>query len=113
MTPTLVLNVVGLTPGLLQHAPRLQALAREGAIRPLVTILPAVTTSVQSTMLTGLLPREHGIVANGWYFRDLCEVWLWRQSNRLVAGEKVWEAAKRRERYIGVPPRQNHHFLRW
>jgi predicted AlkP superfamily pyrophosphatase or phosphodiesterase len=35
-------------------------------------------------------------VANGWYFRDLLEVWLWRQSNRLVAGEKIWEAGKRR-----------------
>jgi predicted AlkP superfamily pyrophosphatase or phosphodiesterase len=36
-------------------------------------------------------------VANGWYFRDLSEIWLWRQSNRLVSGEKVWEAAKRRD----------------
>jgi len=97
MTPTLVLNIVGLTPTLLQHAPRLQALARAGAMRSLTTVLPAVTTTVQSTMLTGLAPREHGIVANGWYFRELSEVWLWRQSNRLVAGEKVWEAAKRRD----------------
>ncbi|MBP6224634.1 MAG: alkaline phosphatase family protein [Rhizobacter sp.] len=97
MTPTLVLNVVGLTPGLLEHAPNLQGLAREGAVRPLTTVLPAVTTTVQSTMLTGSLPRDHGIVANGWYFRDLSEVWLWRQSNRLVHGEKVWEAAKRRD----------------
>jgi len=97
VTPTLVLNVVGLTPGLLEHAPNLQGLAREGAVRPLTTVLPAVTTTVQSTMLTGSLPRDHGIVANGWYFRDLSEVWLWRQSNRLVHGEKVWEAAKRRD----------------
>jgi predicted AlkP superfamily pyrophosphatase or phosphodiesterase len=97
VTPTVVLNVVGLTPGLLVHAPKLQALAREGAVRPLTTVLPAVTTAVQSTMLTGLLPRDHGIVANGWYFRDLSEIWLWRQSNRLVGGEKVWEAAKRRD----------------
>ncbi len=97
MTPTVVLNVVGLTPGLLPHAPCLQALAREGGMRPLATVLPAVTTTVQSSMLTGLLPRDHGIVANGWYFRDLSEIWLWRQSNRLVGGEKVWEAAKRRD----------------
>jgi predicted AlkP superfamily pyrophosphatase or phosphodiesterase len=97
VTPTLVLNVVGLTPGLLAHAPNLQALAQQGAVRPLTTVLPAVTTTVQSTMLTGLAPRDHGIVANGWYFRELSEVWLWRQSNRLVQGEKVWEAAKRRD----------------
>jgi predicted AlkP superfamily pyrophosphatase or phosphodiesterase len=97
LTPTVVLNVVGLTPSLLQHAPHLQALARAGAMRPLATVLPAVTTTVQSTMLTGALPRDHGIVGNGWYFRDLSEIWLWRQSNRLVGGEKVWDAARRRD----------------
>jgi len=97
LTPTLVLNVVGLTPGLLEHAPHLQALARAGAVRSLATVLPAVTTTVQSTLLTGALPREHGIVGNGWYFRDLSEIWLWRQSNRLVGGEKVWDAARQRD----------------
>jgi predicted AlkP superfamily pyrophosphatase or phosphodiesterase len=95
---TLVLLVVGLTPDLLGDAtPSLTALAREGAARPLRTILPAVTCSVQATLTTGLLPRDHGVVANGWYFRDLSEVWLWRQSNRLVEGEKIWEAARRRD----------------
>jgi len=93
---TLVLDVVGLTPALLAHAPNLEALAAAGGLRPLTTVLPAVTTTVQSTFVTGLLPRDHGIVGNGWYFRDLAEVWLWRQSNRLVEGEKLWEAAKRR-----------------
>lgn len=96
MKRTLVLNVVGLTPALLPHAPNLRRLAEQGAIRPLTTVTPAVTTSVQSTLLTGTLPREHGIVANGWYFRDLSEVMFWRQSNALVHGEKVWEAAKKR-----------------
>jgi len=96
LRPTLVLDVVGLTPALVgEHTPNLAKLARRGAMRPLATVTPAVTCTVQSTLLTGLLPREHGIVANGWYFRELSEIWLWRQSNRLVAGEKVWEAARR------------------
>ena len=64
------------------------------ALRP---VLPAVTCSVQSTLVTGLLPRDHGIVANGWYFREQAEVRLWLQSNRLVAGEKIWDAARRRD----------------
>jgi predicted AlkP superfamily pyrophosphatase or phosphodiesterase len=97
MRQTLVLDVVGLTPSLLQHAPRLRALASRGAMRPLTTVTPAVTTTVQSTFVTGTLPRDHGAVANGWYFRDLAEIWLWRQSNRLVGGEKLWDAAKRRD----------------
>jgi predicted AlkP superfamily pyrophosphatase or phosphodiesterase len=97
MNRTLVLNVVGMTPALLPHAPNLAALAQQGAVRPLRTVTPAVTTTVQSTFLTGTLPRDHGIVGNGWYFRDLSEIWLWRQSNRLVGGEKIWDAARRRD----------------
>ncbi len=98
MQPVLVVLVVGLTPKLVGEAtPFLARFLREGGMRPLRPVLPAVTCSVQASLLTGLLPREHGIVANGWYFRDLAEVWLWRQSNRLVAGEKVWEAAKKRD----------------
>ncbi len=97
MRQTLVLDVVGLSPALLAHAPNLKALAAAGGLRPLATVLPAVTTTVQSTFVTGLLPRDHGIVGNGWYFRDLAEVWLWRQSNRLVEGERLWETAKRRD----------------
>jgi len=96
MKPVLVILVVGLTPSLVgQHTPNLAKLARQGGQRPLKTVLPAVTCTVQSTLLTGLKPCGHGAVANGWYFRDLAEVWLWRQSNRLVEGEKLWEAGRK------------------
>jgi predicted AlkP superfamily pyrophosphatase or phosphodiesterase len=96
--PTLVLNVVGLTPALIgEHTPALKAFRDANALRPLTTILPAVTCSVQSTFVTGALPSAHGIVGNGWYFRELAQVWLWRQSNGLVTGEKLWDEAKRRD----------------
>ena len=94
--PLLVLNVVGLTGRLLPHTPRIAAAAASGFSAPLTPVLPAVTCSVQSTMLTGLLPKDHGIVGNGWYFRDLAEVKFWRQSNALVGGERLWEAARAR-----------------
>jgi predicted AlkP superfamily pyrophosphatase or phosphodiesterase len=98
MHPTLVLDVVGLTPDLIgSHTPALARFRDQHAARPLRTITPAVTCSVQSTFLTGALPSEHGIVGNGWYFRDLSQVWLWRQSNHLVSGEKLWDAARRRD----------------
>jgi predicted AlkP superfamily pyrophosphatase or phosphodiesterase len=96
--PTLVLNVVGLTGRHLGgDTPFLSRLAREGASAPIRTITPAVTCPVQATFLTGTLPREHGVVANGWYFRDLAQVLFWRQANALVRGEKVWETARRRD----------------
>lgn len=92
-----VIDVVGLTPRLLAHMPRLRAVAEAGFAAELGTVLPAVTCSVQSTFLTGQPPAGHGIVGNGWYFRDLGEVLLWRQHNALVGGEKLWQAARRVE----------------
>lgn len=93
----LVLDVVGLRMADLELAPRIAAVARRGFAAPLRTVFPAVTCPVQATFLTGTLPREHGVVGNGWYFRDLAQVWLWRQANQLVHGEKVYETAARRD----------------
>ncbi len=98
MVPTAVLNVVGLTRNLLgPDTPHLSALAADGSSAPIRAITPAVTCSAQATFLTGLMPRDHGIVGNGWYFRDLAQVMLWKQANQLVSGEKVWETARRRD----------------
>jgi predicted AlkP superfamily pyrophosphatase or phosphodiesterase len=97
MQPVVVINVVGLTPRMLGlSTPNLSRLAARGSSRPLGTVTPAVTCSAQATFLTGVLPDRHGIVGNGWYFRDLSEIWFWRQSAALVGGEKVWDAAKAR-----------------
>ncbi len=91
-----VLNVVGLTADLLgPHTPNLSRLAARGDRAYIDSVLPAVTSSVQATYLTGSLPREHGIVGNGWYFRDLAEVMFWRQSRYLARGEWLWDAARR------------------
>lgn len=95
--PVVVIDVVGLTPSMLgRDTPRITEIANRGFAAPMQTVLPAVTCSVQSTLLTGTLPRDHGIVGNGWYFRDLAEVLFWRQSNYLVRGERVYQAARQR-----------------
>lgn len=88
MTPLCIINVVGLTPQLLAHAPRI---AQLGKATPWTSPLPAVTCTSQATMLTGLPPREHGIVGNGWYFDDTQEIRFWQQANSLVQGEKFYE----------------------
>ena len=90
-----VINIVGLTPSLLgEHTPNLNALVNDGVMMPAEGVFPAVTTTVQSSMLTGKPPSEHGAVGNGWYFRDLAEVMFWKQSNHLVQGDKVWDGLK-------------------
>jgi predicted AlkP superfamily pyrophosphatase or phosphodiesterase len=96
MTKTAVLIVVGLTPDMLgPEMPALRDWAAKRRVSTIVPPLPAVTCSSQATFYTGQMPTKHGIVGNGWYFRDDCEVHLWRQSNRLVQAESIWEAARR------------------
>ena len=91
MSKLCILNVVGLTPKLVQYAPRL---AQLGTPRPFQSPLPAVTCTSQATMLTGMEPRQHGIVGNGWYFRDTGEIRFWQQSNRLIQGPKFYEGVQ-------------------
>jgi predicted AlkP superfamily pyrophosphatase or phosphodiesterase len=98
MKPLLVILVVGLAPRLIgRHTPNIQGLVNDGAMQPLTSVFPAVTCTAQSSLLTGEMPGVHGAVANGWYFRDLSEVLLWRQPNQLVHGEKIWDAARARD----------------
>lgn len=95
MNQTAVINVVGLTPDLIgEHTPFLKKWSEIGKMAVVQSMLPAVTCSVQSTYLTGVMPNKHGIVGNGWYFRDMDEIKFWRQSNKLVQAPKIWENAK-------------------
>ncbi len=82
-----IINVVGLTQELLAYAPRIAQLGKHRVWTPPV---PAVTCTVQATMLTGRMPDEHGIVGNGWYDRSSAEVRFWQQSNRLISGELLY-----------------------
>lgn len=92
---TAVLDLVGLTPGLVgEHTPFLRDWLAQAEVSALRPCLPAVTCSVQTSMLTGVPPARHGVVANGWYDRDAAELRFWRQSNRLVQAPKLWERAR-------------------
>ena len=96
MKKTVVIDVVGLSYSLIgDHTPFLKnwmATKDQATIDPM---LPAVTTAVQSTYLTGRWPAEHGIVGNGWYDHDDAEIKFWKQSNHLVQGEKIWDRARK------------------
>lgn len=95
MRKTVVVNIVGLTPSLIgASTPALADFTRRGKTAAIEPAIPAVTCAAQATYFTGAYPDRHGIVANGWYFRDECEVRFWRQSNKLVEAPKVWEMAR-------------------
>ena len=98
MQKTVVLDIVGLSSGLIgEHTPFLANYVQQNQLSVIAPMLPAVTTSVQSTYLTGKWPVEHGVVGNGWYDRIDSEVKFWRQSNKLVSGEKIWDKAKKED----------------
>ncbi len=98
MNRTVVLDIVGLTPEFLDsRMPRMTAWAAKRTISTITPPLPAVTCTAQATFYTGELPARHGIVGNGWYFRDDCEIHFWRQSNRLVQAPKLWDVARRQD----------------
>jgi len=92
MNRTIVINVVGLTQSLIgEHTPQIQRFAAKHSLARVVPAFPAVTCTAQSTYLTGTHPTGHGIVANGWYNRELAEVQFWKQSNHIVGARKIWE----------------------
>lgn len=96
MQRTAVINVVGLTTRLIgESTPHIRTFMERSRFACVEPVLPAVTCTAQSTYLTGRLPRDHGIVANGWYDREYAEHRFWKQSNVLVKGEKLWEALRR------------------
>lgn len=98
MKKTVVIDIVGLSSNLIgEFTPFIKNYVSNHNIATIDPILPAVTTAVQSTYLTGKWPAEHGIVGNGWYDREDCEVKFWKQSNKLVHAEKIWERAKKED----------------
>jgi len=72
------------------------------ALRPIQSVLPAVTCTVQASFRTASPPASHGMVANGLFCRSLARPMFWEQSARLVAGPRIWEDFRRRGRTVGM-----------
>lgn len=91
-----ILNIVGLSKSLLgKDAPGITAFSEKHGLQTYAPAFPALTTTAQSSILTGTPPEKHGIVANGWYDRESAEVRFWKQSNHIVHGEKIWDSLRK------------------
>lgn len=98
MNKTVVIDIVGLSSNLIgDNTPFLKDWMEQNHLSSITPMLPALTTAVQSTYVTGKTPSEHGIVGNGWYDRTEGEFKFWKQSNRLVQREKIWDKAKEKD----------------
>jgi len=69
----------------------LKELMAGGEIAELVPSFPCVTCPVQANLTTGTLPREHGVVANGLYWRDRREVEMWTSPNDCIQRPQIWD----------------------
>ena len=102
MDRLVVLSLPGFRPQDLPQMPRLSALMAGGEVRDLTASFPAVTWPVQANMLTGLLPEQHGVVANGFFWRDTGKVEMWTAWNDKIERPQVWDLLHKRQ-----PPLQS------
>jgi len=66
------------------------------------TVFPAVTCVAQASFRTARTASDHGLIANGRYFRDLKKVLFWEQAASLVRGERIWKKFRERGRRVGM-----------
>lgn len=95
---TLVILTAGLGWNLIQkHQPETKI-----TFRPVVPDPLSLTCPAQATLRTALPPSRHGIVASGWFHRDLARPFFWEQSAALVRGSRIWADARAAGQTVGM-----------
>jgi predicted AlkP superfamily pyrophosphatase or phosphodiesterase len=96
----IVIDIVGLEPHHLQSdlTPNISKIANEGESAKMEPVFPAVTCTVQASMLSGTYPNEHGIISNGLYDRINHSISFWEQSSDLVQTDRIWDVVHKKSR---------------
>jgi predicted AlkP superfamily pyrophosphatase or phosphodiesterase len=96
---SVLLDVVGLEQKHLDSGfvPNIGKIIENGQATRLEPTFPAVTCTVQASILSGTYPLEHGIIANGLYDRDTFNVSFWEQSSSLVQTPRAWDILKQKD----------------
>lgn len=89
--PLILLSIPGLRERDLAAMPRLRELTRHGEQAALTPSFPCVTCPVQANMTTGKLPAQHGVVANGFFWRDKRQVEMWTAWNDCIQSPQIWD----------------------
>jgi predicted AlkP superfamily pyrophosphatase or phosphodiesterase len=93
----ILLSVPGLRAQDVAAMSNLSRLMSGGDRAALVPSFPCVTWPVQANMLTGKLPADHGVVANGFYWRDKQEVEMWTAWNEKIQQPQIWDLLHRHD----------------
>ncbi len=88
------LSIPGLRHEDLPQMPHLQRLMDGGTQSRIAHSFPCVTWPSQANMLTGKKPSEHGVIANGFYWRDKRQVEMWTAWNEVIEQPQIWDVLK-------------------
>jgi len=92
-----LLSIPGLRASDIASMPHLARLAARGEQAALVPSFPCVTCPVQAAMTTGALPNEHGVTANGFYYREQREIEMWTAWNDCIQRPQIWDLLHERD----------------
>src|SRR3970040_2176595 len=90
-THVVLVSVPGLCREDLERMPNLAVLGARGSLAPIVPTFPCITCPVQANMTTGVGPEHHGVVANGFYYRDKGDVEMWTAWNDCIQAPQIWD----------------------
>ena len=92
----IIIDIVGLEKRHISEAltPNITKISQGGETRNLETVFPAVTCTVQSSLLSGTYPEVHGIISNGLFDKQNYAVSFWEQSSNLVQADRIWDTLK-------------------
>lgn len=92
MTESVILLCVpGLREKDVERMPQLRELTAGGELAPFAPSFPAVTCPVQANLTTGKTPAEHGIVANGFFWRERGQIEMWTSPNDCIQQRQLWD----------------------
>lgn len=77
-----------------KNTPNISKLIEKGHTAKLKSVFPAVTCTVQASLLSGSYPNQHGIISNGLYDRENHLVSFWEQASYLVQKDRIWDVVK-------------------
>ncbi|MGA2799600.1 MAG: alkaline phosphatase family protein [Thermoguttaceae bacterium] len=87
----ILLSIPGLREKDVAIMPKLRQLMSGGEIAEFAPSFPCLTCPVQANMTTGRLPNVHGVVANGYYWRDRRQVEMWTSPNDCIDRPQIWD----------------------
>ncbi len=97
-----LLTIPGLRQKDLINMPHLLTIAARGDSAPLVPSFPALTCPAQVNMTTGCSPAQHGVVANGYFWREKNQIEMWTAWNQEIQRPQIWEVLKKHDPHLST-----------